>query len=242
MIVLGFNTTLFAYTGSGILWPTYVTNPVCQKDWWWHLLYINNFEESAQECLGWCWSLAADMQFYIISPLFMVPLIRFCEYFDVVYSKPYARINPYLVAILLAYYLHKKSFNTGTRRNNAVSLWCGWIATAICMWHCFFSLYKEEEILVVTAVYNGTKHLLFSFSLAWVIYLCLTGQSEFLNKCLSWKYFLPLSRLSYCAFLIHPIIMIRLHLEAQDMMDLSYTSMVCASFSSLYHIVLFYNL
>ncbi|GBN74411.1 Nose resistant to fluoxetine protein 6, partial [Araneus ventricosus] len=76
MIVLGFNTTLFAYTGTGMLWPTYVTNPVCQKDWWWHLLYINNFEESTQECLGWCWSLAADMQFYIISPLFMVPLIR----------------------------------------------------------------------------------------------------------------------------------------------------------------------
>ncbi|GBM81515.1 hypothetical protein AVEN_227769-1 [Araneus ventricosus] len=76
MIVLGFNTTLFAYTGTGILWPAYVTNPVCQKNWWWHLLYINNFEESAKQCLLWCWSLAADMQFYIISPLFMVSLIR----------------------------------------------------------------------------------------------------------------------------------------------------------------------
>ncbi|GBO07687.1 hypothetical protein AVEN_251964-1, partial [Araneus ventricosus] len=226
MIVLGFNTTLFAYTGTGILWPAYVTNPVCQKDWWWYLLYINNFEESAKQCLLWCWSLAADMQFYIISPLFMVPLIRWprlgyalilaciigsCtasflltyqynlidglsrlefhlhdpqthmnklwEYFDVVYSKPYARINPYLIAILLAYYLHKKSFNTGTRRNSTLTLWCGWIATVLCMWNCFFSLFKEEEILVVTAVYNATKHLLFSFGLAGVIYLCLTGQS-----------------------------------------------------------------
>ncbi|GBN75383.1 hypothetical protein AVEN_74440-1 [Araneus ventricosus] len=107
-----------------------------------------------------------------------------------------------------------------------MTLWCGWIATVICMWHCFFSLYKEEEILVVTAVYNGTKHLLFSFGFAWVIYLCLTGQSEFLNKCLSWKYFLPPSRLSYCANLIHPIIIIRLLLEAQDMMDFSYTLMI----------------
>ncbi|CAL1280285.1 unnamed protein product, partial [Larinioides sclopetarius] len=81
---------------------------------------------------------------------------------------------------------------------------------AIFMWICFFSLHKKEEILIVTAIYNGIKHLLFSCGLAWVIYLILTGQLEFLNKCLSWKFFLPLSRLSYCAYLIHPLIIIRL--------------------------------
>ncbi|GBN04687.1 hypothetical protein AVEN_31106-1 [Araneus ventricosus] len=76
MIVLGFHATLISYTGAGTLWPTYDTNPVCQKDWWWYLLYINNFETSDKQCMTWCWYLAADMQFYIISPLFMVPLIR----------------------------------------------------------------------------------------------------------------------------------------------------------------------
>ncbi|GBM74405.1 Nose resistant to fluoxetine protein 6 [Araneus ventricosus] len=275
MIVLGFNATLFAYTGTGTLWPTYDTNPVCHKDWWWHLLYINNFENSDKQCMVWCWYLAADMQFYIISPLFMVPLIRWprlgyalifacisgsCvasflltyqynlidgfsrfefhlddsqnfmiklwKYFDLVYTKPYTRIGPYFVAILLAYYLHKKSLNKGTTKNSAVTLSCGWIVTALFIWVCFFSLYKKEEIIMVTALYNGTKSLLYSCSLAWMIYLCLTGQSEFLNKCLSWKYFLPLSRLSYCAYLIHPLILAKLFLEAHDLMDFSYTSMI----------------
>ncbi|GBM68536.1 Nose resistant to fluoxetine protein 6 [Araneus ventricosus] len=226
MIVLGFNATLISYTGTGIIWPTYGTNPVCRKDWWWHLLYINNFEESAQECLPLCWYMAVDMQFYVISPLFMVSLIRFWEYFDVVYVKPYARIIPYLVAILLAYYLHKKNFDNGTTRNSAITLCCGWIVTVIFMWICFFSLHKKEEILIVTAIYNGTKHLLFSCGFAWMIYLVLTRQSEFLNMCLSWKLFLPLSRLSYCAYLIHPLVLSRLSLQSQDFMDFSFISMI----------------
>ncbi|CAL1280543.1 unnamed protein product, partial [Larinioides sclopetarius] len=147
------------------------------------------------------------------------------EYFDNIYSKPYTRISPYLIAILLAYYLHKRNFNKETRRNNSINLCCGWIVTILCMWYCFFFLFKREEMLILTAVYNGTKHLLFSCGLAWIIYLCLTGQSEFLNKCLSWKYFLPLSRLSYCAYLIHTLIIIRYLLEAEDLMEFSYTSM-----------------
>ncbi|GFW80213.1 nose resistant to fluoxetine protein 6 [Trichonephila clavipes] len=43
MMVYWTYTILFTYTGSGPLWPTYDTNPVCRKYWWWDLLYINNY-------------------------------------------------------------------------------------------------------------------------------------------------------------------------------------------------------
>ncbi|GFU03528.1 hypothetical protein NPIL_672501, partial [Nephila pilipes] len=43
MMVYWIYTTLFTYTGSGPLWPTYGTNPVCRKYWWWDFFYINNF-------------------------------------------------------------------------------------------------------------------------------------------------------------------------------------------------------
>ncbi|CAL1280534.1 unnamed protein product [Larinioides sclopetarius] len=277
MLVLGFNTTLLSYTGTGILWPTFNTNPICQKDWWWYLLYINNFEESAKSCLPLCWYTAADMQLYIISPLFLVSLIRwprlayalifacitgssvtsflltykynlmdgysrfefhlddlknytinYWEYFDTLYMKPYARIIPYLVGILLTDYLYKRDLNNGNgaKRLSTITLICGWSLTAVSMWTCFFSLYKKEEILIVTAIYNAIKYLLFSFILAWVIHLILTGHLEFFNKCLSWRFFFPLSRLSYCAYLIHPLILTRLSLQSQDFMDLSCTSTI----------------
>ncbi|GIY64974.1 nose resistant to fluoxetine protein 6 [Caerostris darwini] len=66
--------------GSGPLWPTYLTNPVCRENWWWNLIYVNNLESSLKQCMAWCWYLAADMQFYIISPLFLVSLMRWPKF------------------------------------------------------------------------------------------------------------------------------------------------------------------
>ena len=48
----------------------------CEKYWWTNLLYINNFYpvKFGKQCMGWTWYLANDMQFYIVSPLFLIPL------------------------------------------------------------------------------------------------------------------------------------------------------------------------
>ncbi|CAL1277758.1 unnamed protein product, partial [Larinioides sclopetarius] len=66
MIMSGFYTTLLNYTGSGPIWPDYVTNPICKETWWWYLLYINNFLSHQKMCMIWCWFLATDMQFFIV--------------------------------------------------------------------------------------------------------------------------------------------------------------------------------
>ncbi|XP_072041408.1 O-acyltransferase like protein-like [Amphiura filiformis] len=55
---------------------------ICQKQWWTHLLYINNlypYPGSTTEnvCMGWAWYLADDMQFFIISPFILYLLYRF---------------------------------------------------------------------------------------------------------------------------------------------------------------------
>ena len=48
----------------------------CQKYWWTNLLYINNLypQQFLSQCMGWSWYLANDMQFFVISPLIIVPL------------------------------------------------------------------------------------------------------------------------------------------------------------------------
>ncbi|GFS72442.1 nose resistant to fluoxetine protein 6, partial [Nephila pilipes] len=76
MMVYWIYTTLFTYTGSGPLWPTYGTNPVCRKYWWWDFFYINNFLSVWYQCLIHNWYLSVNMQLYIMSPLFMVALLR----------------------------------------------------------------------------------------------------------------------------------------------------------------------
>ena len=48
----------------------------CVKYWWTNLLYINNLYpwKLGDECMGWTWYLANDMQFYVLAPLMIIPL------------------------------------------------------------------------------------------------------------------------------------------------------------------------
>ena len=59
-----------------ITWEGSGLYQTCSKYWWTNLLYINNFYpwELKDECIGWTWYLANDMQFYIFSPLLLIPL------------------------------------------------------------------------------------------------------------------------------------------------------------------------
>lgn len=38
----------------------------CQKHWWRNLLYIQNLYPVKEFCLNWTWSMACEMQFFII--------------------------------------------------------------------------------------------------------------------------------------------------------------------------------
>ncbi|GBN43894.1 hypothetical protein AVEN_269142-1, partial [Araneus ventricosus] len=75
MIVLAFYATISPFLGSGPLWPDYDVIPSCKDNWWWNMLYINNFQALFfDQCMEWSWYLANDMQFYVISPLFLITL------------------------------------------------------------------------------------------------------------------------------------------------------------------------
>ncbi|GFR63502.1 nose resistant to fluoxetine protein 6-like [Elysia marginata] len=50
-------------------------DPFCKNTWWGNPLYIQNLMNFKPDiCMGWSWYLAVDMQFYVLSPLFLIPL------------------------------------------------------------------------------------------------------------------------------------------------------------------------
>ncbi|GIX78235.1 nose resistant to fluoxetine protein 6 [Caerostris darwini] len=266
MAVLGIYTFILPYMGSGPLWPRYCTHPACEKNGWYNLFYINNFVIAEKQCMLWCWYLAVEIQFYIISPLFMVllqrssrfgysligvvtfasclanfvitnqknlldgpvrffqhlkePLYqdRFFRYFNLVYQKPYTRIPPYLIGIGLGYYFYTRRENKD-RKNSLMFLCFGWFVTALMMGFCYLGLYNRDESAIESAVYNGLKHLFFPCGLAWIIFLCITGQGGLINRFLSCRAFLPLARLSYCAYLIHFLFLLRYFRSLTEMQD-----------------------
>jgi hypothetical protein len=49
-------------------------SPNCNKYWWTHILYINNFypAEFTNQCMPWAWYLANDMQFAFFLPFIVL--------------------------------------------------------------------------------------------------------------------------------------------------------------------------
>lgn len=50
-------------------------DPHCKNSWWGNPLYIQNLVRfKPYFCMAWSWYLAVDMQFYILSPVLLIPL------------------------------------------------------------------------------------------------------------------------------------------------------------------------
>ncbi|XP_061188669.1 nose resistant to fluoxetine protein 6-like [Saccostrea echinata] len=75
MLILMTEATLSPYLSNGPLYPAkgFEIN-YCQDSWWKNLLYINNLFDLDTMCMGWTWYLANDMQFFVLSPIFLIPL------------------------------------------------------------------------------------------------------------------------------------------------------------------------
>ncbi|RUS73918.1 hypothetical protein EGW08_018323 [Elysia chlorotica] len=71
VLVLG----LQRFCGQGPLWETVqpADKVFCEKYWWTNLLYINNLVYTDKVCFGHSWYLANDMQFFVLSPLMIIP-------------------------------------------------------------------------------------------------------------------------------------------------------------------------
>ena len=231
----------------------------CAKYWWTNLLYINNFYPwlSEKACFGWGWYLANDMQFYVISPLILIPLyhilplaiiiviaLLFCsfivtatlvgvfdlqsnmfaamaynytsnyrtsQYLDIVYIKPWSRIAPYLVGLILGYMLYKGFHLSFGRKKNIFAYLLLWIVSGIILIPDVYGLYpnwhghipgKFENIL-----YINLSRFVWGIGLALVVFACHNGYGWFINSFLSMKMWMPLARMTFNAYLVHPALL-----------------------------------
>nr|XP_019554140.2 nose resistant to fluoxetine protein 6-like [Aedes albopictus] len=72
------SSTLLKYGGSGPMWKTTVVimEDACHKYWWSALLYLQNYVNPTEICMGHSWYLSVDMQLFVLSPLLIYPLWR----------------------------------------------------------------------------------------------------------------------------------------------------------------------
>ena len=263
--VLFFVWLLMMHLGEGPNWPSFAweqstSYQVCSKYWWTNLFYINNLYPWRMEenCIGWTWYLANDMQFYVFSPLILIPLyflfplgvaisgaVLFVSFVttgaltgvydlqanelaafaygyvtnntspdtsfqNLLYVKPWHRVTPYIVGLLLGYVLYR--FRLPSRRYvNYIVFPILWIVSGICLATTLYGLYPtwhgHVPTLAENIIYNMFTRTVWSIGLALLVFVCHYGYGGIVNKFLSMKFWIPLSRISYNAYLIHPLVL-----------------------------------
>ena len=251
MITLGIYVACLPYLFDGPLMPQrdgFEHNHHCRDNWWGNLLYIQNLVKfKPSYCGGWTWYLAVDMQFYVISPILLIPLYHRPKLGYIVaallfistsvtpfvlsetrkyparrahlsgnpkmlgdptydlYMAPYSRLGPYLVGVLTGFALYRT--NGRPVKMHWVLVSAGWIASGLVG---FFTVYGLKDYFNGTAMnihlaafYNALSRTAWGAALSWLIYCCHKGYGGPVNSFLSWKIWVPLSRLTYVVYLTH---------------------------------------
>ncbi|KAK3084394.1 hypothetical protein FSP39_012849 [Pinctada imbricata] len=230
---------------------------LCQDKWWTNLLYINNFYPNYgdvnQQCMGWSWYLANDMQFFILSPIFIILLYRWRRAGIVVtiatiacciiaravtvyelgiyipsvqtptkhvndgyakgsrplYDKPYTRIAPYMVGMLLGYILQRTDCRVRVHKVFFLIGWCLAMALGLSVTYGLldYSEHPHQGSMFASIMYISLDRFVWSLACAWVVFACSTGNGGLINDILSWKAWAPLGRLTYCAYIVHPAVL-----------------------------------
>jgi hypothetical protein len=132
------------------------------------------------------------------------------EYAEFGYFPTYHHIAPYCLGTFIGYLIlrHQKTPFLISKWTQSI-LWV--LAPASSLFVLFvtkdwntFDL-KITPSLTVSILYSVFQRILWSFGIAWVSFACATGYGGIVNDILSFKLFIPFSRLSYSIYMVHLI-------------------------------------
>lgn len=83
----------------------------------------------------------------------------------------------------------------------------GWILSTAIMISVVYGLYPGNLTVMVSSVYAALGHTAWAMAVAFIVIQCCTGSARMIDSLLSLRLMYPLSRLTYCAYLVHPVIM-----------------------------------
>ncbi|KMR04996.1 acyl- delta desaturase [Lasius niger] len=124
--------------------------------------------------------------------------------FDELYDKPWLRAGPYFVGTITGYILFKTKCQLKLPTGAEL---IGWVLSAMIMFSVVYGLYPGNLTVLVSSVYAALAHTAWAMAVAFIVIQCCTGSARMIDSLLSLRLTYPLSRLTYCAYLVHPVIM-----------------------------------
>lgn len=82
------------------------------------------------------------------------------------------------------------------------------------------------ENIFLNALNIGFSRILWTVHVAWIIFACHSGIGGFVNKFLSSKVWIPMSKIGYSFYLVHPILMYNFNASREVQINLDLPNMV----------------
>ncbi|XP_041479403.1 nose resistant to fluoxetine protein 6-like [Lytechinus variegatus] len=126
---------------------------------------------------------------------------------DVTYAKPYTRIPPYLVGMVMGYIIFK--LKGKQLKLKKIYVFTGWLIALGTLFAVVYGAYGCLNRYIEqweSMIYLTVGRLAWGIGIAWIIFACLNGYGGPIGVLLDWSFWIPMARLTYCAYLIHPIL------------------------------------
>lgn len=134
-----------------------------------------------------------------------------------IYMKPWCRMGPYLVGIMLAYYLYQRKEKIRIKPLVLLLGWCCALALGLTLVfgtvHYFSG--KKQMSNSLNAAYGALSRPAWSLAVAWVALVCATGNGGAVNKFLSWPIFTSWNNMHYSIYLSHLYLTLAIY-ESQE--------------------------
>ncbi|PNF31216.1 hypothetical protein B7P43_G14861 [Cryptotermes secundus] len=150
--------------------------------------------------------------------------------FDKIYDKPWTRLGPYLVGMIVGWILYKTDCKL---KMSKVAVALGWMLCIGCLTALVYGLYDTHLDRIPAAAYSSLSHTAWAICLSWIVIACSTGYGGYVNKLLSASFLYPFSRVTYCAYLVHPIMIRIMAMRMDSPMHLSLEIMTIIFFGQV---------
>ncbi|KAH8352937.1 hypothetical protein KR084_007429, partial [Drosophila pseudotakahashii] len=127
-----------------------------------------------------------------------------------IYYTTHARATPWLIGLLFGYFLHHQN-----GRKYRLPKWLAlvlWILSLSLVATVIFAVYPytqdgvEDISALAGAFYLCCSRIAWPLALCWIIWACQNGVAPIINDLLSWSFWQPLSKLSYCLYIWHLLV------------------------------------
>ncbi|KAL7743224.1 hypothetical protein ACLKA6_016170 [Drosophila palustris] len=127
-----------------------------------------------------------------------------------IYYTTHARATPWLIGLLFGYFLHSERGRR--RRLPSWLLLLLWLLSLLLICLVIWIVYPYtqpgagEISYLAGAFYLCCSRILWPLALCWLIWACHSGAGGVVDSLLSWSFWQPISKLSYCLYIWHLLV------------------------------------